>query len=114
MFFFLQTDDVGQLARLDRFIKLQLRKRNVENLQPRIKRFVKAYHEIRYNLAATKYVPNFDDMSIDDMRMIIRDVRGVSQADLARLSDQEVKVRFFAAVRREVIELEKDLIESMS
>jgi RNA-directed DNA polymerase len=114
MFFFLQTDDVNQLARLDNFIRLQLKQRGLGHLRPRIKRFVKTYHEIRFNLDETRYVPDFDNMSIDNMREMLRDIRGTSAADLAHMSDQEVHTRFFAAIRHEIIELERDLMESLS
>jgi RNA-directed DNA polymerase len=114
MFFFLQTDDMKQLARLDHFIYLQLRDRGLAHLRPRVKRFIRAYHEIRYNQDDTKYVPNFDDYTEADMKRAIHEVRGVAIQELNAMTVEELKKNFFAMVGKEVGDLEKDLIEAFS
>jgi hypothetical protein len=114
MFFFLQTDNMRQLARLDHFIYLQLRDRGLPRLRPQIKRFIRAYHEIRYNLFDTKYIPNFDNYSVEDMRRAINEVKGASLQELNSMGEEELKKTFFTMIGKEVGDLEKDLIEAFS
>lgn len=114
MFFFIQTDDINQLSRLDYFISSQLRKLRLGSIRNQVKRFVKAYHEIRYNISLTTYVPNFDDFTIDDMRILLIQITSKGKATINSMTDDEVTRLFDSIVGREVSTLEKDLIEFFS
>lgn len=113
MFFFLQTDDLVQLSRLDAFVQRQLERYSLGDFANSVKRFIKAYHEIRFNLDHTSYIPNFDSYSPVQMKETIRLIRGEIK-DLDAMNDEQIRELFFSSVGREVSELEKDLMEATS
>lgn len=114
MFFFIQSDDMRQLSRLDYFIKKQLKSRGFSNLHPSVKRFVKSYNEIRFNLNATRYIPNFDNFTTENMRGELAAMTGRPLAFFQTLDNKKVQDDFFRLIRKEVANLERDLFESFS
>lgn len=106
MFFFSMTQDVKQLKRLDRFVSRLWKK---VGMQGKPKTFVKAYHEIRFNMAKSKYVPRFDDYSLEKKMQLIADLQGVDLENIRDWTEEKVNKTFWRLVRREVSELEKDL-----
>lgn len=114
MQFFIQSEDLKQLSRLDYFVRSELKRRNLTHLIPSVKRFVKTYHELRYNTANTSYVPNFDNYSIEDMTREISLLRGENIAQIQAKPTQEIYRIFFSMIKREISDLEKDLMESFS
>ncbi|MGZ2382526.1 reverse transcriptase domain-containing protein [Rhizobium brockwellii] len=108
MFFFSLTEDLNQLKRLDNFVTRAWRRLGMEQYG-KPKRFVKAYHEIKFNLAASRYVPRFDDYTMDQKIelisiMLVRDVSEVQTWTVDRINRQ-----FLRLIRKEVAELEKDI-----
>lgn len=108
MFFFSMTKDVKQLKRLDRFVSRLWKKLDLAG-QGKPKTFVKAYHEIRYNLAKSKYIPRFDDYSLEKKMQLIADLQGVELESIKDWTEEKINKTFWRLVRREVSELEKDL-----
>jgi hypothetical protein len=108
MFFFSMTQDVKQLKRLDGFVGRLWKKLNLPG-QGRPKTFVKAYHEIRFNMAKSKYIPRFDDYSLEKKMQLIADLQGVELESVKDWSEERINKTFWRLVRREVSELEKDL-----
>ncbi len=108
MFFFSMTQDVKQLKRLDRFAARLWRKLGMAG-QGKPKTFVKAYHEIRFNMAKSKYIPRFDDYSLEKKMQLIADLQGVELDSIKDWTEEKINKMFWRLVRREVSELEKDL-----
>lgn len=115
MFFFAQIDDIRQLARLDNFVTKELRMRGLEHLRAKVKRFTRSWHEICLNFRETRYIPKFDQMSIDDMIKELSNAEGFSDAHYrSNYTEQEIRTKFTRLICHETRLLEKDLIEAIS
>ena len=66
LFFFSQSKNLNQLKHLDAFLAKHAKKVMSADEASRVKRFVKAYHEIRFNLDKSKYIPDFDNFNVDE------------------------------------------------
>jgi len=106
LFFFSQIDDMKLLFRLDAFIKAQCERFGIDTSETKIKRFVRAYHEITKNLASTNYIPDFDVMTVKEKRRTLRRVFGMTSAHMTKA---QVEYHFNKRIYRTVKELEKDL-----
>jgi len=114
LFFFSQSKNINQLQHLDAFLSKQVKRLiSAENTKG-IKRFVKAYHEIKFNLEATSYIPNFDTMNDDQKREQISILLPKKAGTLGLLSPEELDDLFQKAVSYEISDLEKDMMEVFS
>ncbi len=68
MFFFSQSNNIRQLKRLDAFVANQAKRVLKHQEKQQLKHFVKGYHEIRFNLDDTDYIPNFDNFDADEKK----------------------------------------------
>jgi hypothetical protein len=110
MMFFSHTEDLSQLAHLDAFIKQQLSRVSFPDQQlSNIKRFVKSYHEIRFNLSATQYIPNLDNFDLNDKVNAIMSLSNKSKEDVLSWDEQYIDEEFSRLMSREVHDLEKDV-----
>lgn len=115
LFFFSQTSDIHQLARLDKFIDAQLKQRNLFQLRPAIKKFVRTYHEIRFNLDQSKYIPKFDEYDVEQMIQTLSHAQGMPEEYYRdNLTPQEITDEFKRQIGRQTKELHQDLIEAFS
>lgn len=108
MFFFSMTEDLKQLQRLDRFVEQQWRKANLET-PGKPKKFVKAFHEIRFNASKTKYIPSFDEYTVEKKMEMISVMLGIEISTIQDWTAERINSKFWYLVRREVADLEKDL-----
>ncbi|WP_105427123.1 reverse transcriptase/maturase family protein [Neorhizobium tomejilense] len=108
MFFFSMTDDLKQLQRLDSFIAKTWRRLGMGQFGSP-KRFVKAYHEINFNLTSTRYIPRFDEYSTDQKIDLIATMKVIDRAVVANWAIERINRNFFQLIRKEVAELEKDI-----
>ncbi len=88
--FFARTENMRQLAHLDSFVSEQLARVNlpVEN-RLAIKQFIKSYHEIRFNLDETSYIPNFDNYDLGQKTEVVAILLGISLIE-AQTFDAEI------------------------
>ncbi|OME52814.1 MULTISPECIES: reverse transcriptase domain-containing protein [Paenibacillus] len=108
LFFYSQIDDQKLLYHLDWFIQKLCKQINLDsNVRTRIKRFVRTYHEIVFNLKNTNYIPNFDDFDLDEQRSVLQDVFDIR--DALKLTENEVKKTFKKNIFKFIKELEKDV-----
>lgn len=114
LMFFAQTQDIGQLKHLDSFLTSELRRLGFNRKEEHIKTFVKAFYEIRFNANGTNYIPNFDTSSREERLSIISLLSGVPLEVLATRSSEFLENEFSRLISREVIDLEKDVIEPFS
>lgn len=105
LFFFSQINDEGLLHSLDHFIKKQLLRFRIDP-KIHIKKFVRVYYEITKNLKNTKYIPNFDLISIKEKRKILKNVFGLKTKMMSRI---DIEYQFNKRIYRTIKDLEKDL-----
>jgi len=115
LFYFSQTQGIEQLKELDVCL-LKFTKSNLKTeSQKKLKRFVKAYHEIRYKFDRSTYFPNFDkferEQKIDSLRLLLDSQR---LPNLDRMKDKDIDKLFFRTISREVRETERDMFEAFS
>jgi retron-type reverse transcriptase len=110
MMFFSHTEDMRQLSHLDGFVKAQLRRVGFPaDRMADIKRFIKSYHEIKYNLLNTSYIPNLNLFSIGEKILAIA---ALSHRAIEEISTWDVLVidqEFSRLMSREVHDLEQDV-----
>ena len=105
LFFYSQITDLNLLFHLDDLVQKFIVRYNL-NGKIRCKKFVRAYHEMRQALHETKYIPNFDDYSIEEKREILVAVYG----DEAFLWNEKiVNQRFNMIMSREIRDIERDI-----
>lgn len=114
MMFFAQSDDLAQISYLDKFVADNLRLIGIDPLANGVKRFLKSYHEIRYNIGKSKYIPNFDAVEIDEKVRIISLLTGKSLEELGTRSVEEIEREYNKVIAREVSDLEKDVVGAFS
>ncbi len=114
MFFFLQTEDTSQLSRLDRLVRLQLNKNKKYKLIGKQKTFIKTFHELRFKGIKSKYIPNFDEITFEDMVNIICTITGIDKRKLEEKGEKFVRSEFKKIIKKEVSVLERDIMESFS
>jgi hypothetical protein len=108
--FFSYSENASQLAYLDRFVQKQLKrvgfpKESLIN----VKKFIKSYHEIRNNLNATRYIPNFDEYDDEKKREVIVTLTSHSEKEVMSWSSELLDSEFKAVISQEVNDLERDV-----
>lgn len=110
LMFFSRTENMRQLSHLDNFVKNQARSLGLEeNHISRIKRFVKSYHEINYNISKTQYIPNFDNYSSEQKSEVVAVLSGRSLAEVNALDIETIEMQFGRLLGKEVRDLEQDV-----
>ncbi|MEL7981928.1 reverse transcriptase domain-containing protein [Vreelandella titanicae] len=105
IFFFSEIDDKRLLFELDSIVDSLCRRFSV-NIKK--KRFVRAWHEIKYNRWRNNYFPNFDRYNIQDMASVIATHRGIREEEIDM--ELETLVReFWNIINREIKDLETDI-----
>lgn len=115
LFFFSQTKNVQQLKQLDAFVAKQVSKVLPPTDQKKIKRFVKAFYEIKFHGETSKYFPNFDEFDAEQKKAQISILLpSKTTAQLDALSAKELDDLFQKCISHEVSDLEKDMMEVFS
>lgn len=115
LFFFSQTNNVSQLSRLDAFVRQKAGEVLSAGDLERIKTFVKAYHEIRYNADSSAYFPNFDNFDSEQKKQQIGGLMPrKSRAELDAMTPEDLDALFRKCVSREIADLERDMMEAFS
>ena len=115
MFFFAQTDNMVQLKRLDAFVSEQAKQHKLKGAASEIKTFTKAFYEIRYRFDQSEYFPNFENFTLAQMVetiCLLEDNK--DPAIVSAWNVETIQARFWKLTRREISELEKDLLEVFS
>ena len=110
MMFFSHTEDLQQLARLDAFVSRLLSRMGFSVEQrSKIKRFVKTWHEIRYKMLETTYIPNFDLFDFSQKVNAVAALSGRKLAEVLSMDIESVETLFSRLISREVHDLEQDV-----
>jgi RNA-directed DNA polymerase len=114
MFYFSQINDVSLLTKMD----IQIRRAAVSKFGPeaanRVKRLVKAYHQIKYSYRDSDYFPNFDTYSREQKIAHLELLAPGKFRNLDAKSDQQISRIFGGSVWREVKRMERDTLSSFS
>ena len=106
MFYFSQIDNIDILHSLDHFVKKQIKRFNINYNSLQIKKFVRTYREIKFNLDNTNYIPNFDNLNISDKRIILTDIFDIK---IELMETSEIEYEFNKRIYKLIKEVEKDL-----
>ena len=109
LFFYSQITDLSLLYHLDDVVKKLIKRYKLEN-KIKIKRFVRTYAEMHQALHVTKYIPNLDDLTIEDKGKILSDIYNL---DLMEKSENTIEYHFRKIMKKEIMDIEKD-IQSIS
>jgi len=104
LFFFSEIDDLQLLHELDHFIEKLCKRFQVE-IKP--KSFVRAFYQIKHHIYETRYIPNYDKYSNDDMKEILKDYFGFENLD--KMTTRQIEYHFKKKVSKQVKDLETDL-----
>lgn len=110
MMFFARTEDKSQLAFLDRFVRNQLKRVEFpDEFRTKVKTFVKSYHQIRYNLHESDYIPNFDLFDQAQKIEVITSLTKIDEAEVLTWDILKIEQEFSKIISREVHDLEEDV-----
>lgn len=105
LFFYSQITDMSLLFHLDDVVKKLIRRYNLEN-KIKVKRFVRTFAEMHLALHETKYIPNLDNLSIDDKKKLLSDVY---EMDLTGKDERFLEIQFRRVMKREIRDIERDI-----
>ena len=103
MFFFSEINDERVLHSLDRHVS-KLSDRFGVKIRPKL--FVRTFHEIKHARHETRYIPNFDTYTMDQMKAVLKDYFG---KDLFGWADDEIRYEFRKKIDRQVRDLLTDV-----
>lgn len=107
LFFFSQIEDEKILFHLDNLIMKYVKRFNLQNeLQGKLKKFIRAYKEITNNFSNTRYIPKFDTFSLEDKRAFLTEV---CKVDIENKSEERIDRIFNNTIFSNLKSLEKDL-----
>lgn len=115
LFFFSQSKNLQQLKQLDAFVAKHASRILPSSDLTKLKRFIKAYYEIKFHAAVTKYIPNFDAFNGDQKKAQIAILLpGKTLQQIDALSPKELDDLFYKCISYEISDLEQDLMEVFS
>ena len=109
LFFYSQITDLSLLFHLDDVVQKMIKRYKLEG-KIKIKRFVRTYSEIRMALHETRYIPNLDNLKLEDKKVILSDIY---QMDLNDKDEHFVEILFHKIMKHEIRDIERD-IENIS
>lgn len=109
LFFYSQITDISLLYHLDDVVKKMIKRYKLDD-KIKIKRFVRTFAEMRMALHETKYIPNLDNLKLEDKKNILIDIY---QIDLSEKDERIIEIQFRKIMKREIRDIEKD-IENIS
>lgn len=105
LFFYSQITDKRLLFRLDNLVNKFVDRYNLGG-KIHIKRFVRTYFEIREALHVTKYIPNFDDFTIEQKKLLLREIYDLN---FSEMNDEKIEFEFRKVMATEIRDIEKDI-----
>lgn len=111
LMFFSYTEDKTQLSHLDAFLRSQLIRVGFPKDQlPSIKTFIKSYHEIRYNLSQTNYIPNLNNFDPNEKIAAIAALSTRwTKEEVSTWAIEVIEEEFSRLISREIQDLEQDI-----
>lgn len=106
LIYFSQINDMQLLCALDNFICKMLERFEIDKNKVKIKKFIRSYYQIKYNINKTKYMPNYDLYEENERRDILRKIFNVN---VNNKKSEEIDFLFEKRVFKSIRELERDL-----
>lgn len=103
LFFFSEMNNETLLHELDNYVAKLLKRFGIDK---KSKSFVRAFHEITHRRYETKYVPNFDTYTVNDMRSLLLEY---FYSKAAEWTDARVEYEFRRKIDRQVKDLLTDV-----
>jgi RNA-directed DNA polymerase len=103
LFFFSEINDESLLHTLDHYVKKLIERFGV-SIEP--KRFVRAFKELSYRKYETKYIPNYDNYDVDEMKAVLTDFFGMT---VEKMLEEEVEFEFNKKIGKQVKDLLVDV-----
>lgn len=107
LFFYSQITDMEVLFHLDNLIQKFCKKCHFNknsSMVLKLKRFVRAYMEIKNALHKTKYIPNIDEFTLENKKEILKNI-----IDLNNKSDRSIEFEFSKIMKKEIRDIERDI-----
>tara|TARA_R110002073_G_scaffold286397_1_gene451064 strand:- start:24 stop:869 length:846 start_codon:yes stop_codon:yes gene_type:complete len=114
MFYFSQINDMQLLAQIDAQIKKSMKKKFGPSEYKNCKRFIKTYHQIKYNYKNSNYFYNFDTFEKPEMIALLSRIFPGKFSNLGDMPDNVLRKIFHRTVTREVREMEHDTMGDFS
>ncbi|MBC3940930.1 reverse transcriptase domain-containing protein [Sphingomonas albertensis] len=114
LMFFSQTENLGQLARLDKFVVQQMTRLKLRSVLGGQATFLRSYHEIRYFGEASRYIPNFDTYTRSEKAQTIALLTDKTLAEVEARNAEFIDEQFDKLIAREVSDLEADVLAALS
>ncbi|WP_430470826.1 reverse transcriptase domain-containing protein [Thalassospira lucentensis] len=113
--YFSQINDLHQLKKLDQFVQSNVQEVFSGSEKSEVKSFIKAYHEIAFNFRKTTYIPNFDHSDLEEKKdkIALLDA-SIPFEKIDNYSEAEVIALFDRLLKREVRDIEKDVLSVLS
>lgn len=109
--YFVHTTDLTMLAEIQFMIERMLAKeKNWNFFKP--KKFLKVLEILKSPSRGvnSKYIPNFDNYTVAEMKTALGEIFGYGTKILAALSDTEIAKEFFSSIGKEIQSLERDIV----
>jgi hypothetical protein len=102
--FFSEINDEQLLHTLDHFVKILMKRFDVDIES---KKFVRTYYDLKYRRRETNYIPNFDKFTLEQKKHTLAHHFGL---DLGKYrSDKEIEYEFRKRIDKQVRDLEEDI-----
>lgn len=105
LFFYSQITDKKLLFHLDDIVKKLVFRYKLED-KIKVKRFVRSYNEIHFALHETRYIPNLDDLQLDDKVKLLSEIY---KMDLSGKDENFIEIQFRKIMKREIRDIERDV-----
>jgi len=105
LFFYSQITDMKLLFHLDDVVKKLVKRYGLED-KIRVKRFVRTYAEMRLALHETKYIPNLDNITLEEKKKLLTEIYDM---DLTEKDEQKIEIYFRRIMKREIRDIERDI-----
>jgi RNA-directed DNA polymerase len=110
MMFFSRTENMLQLSHLDSFVKQQLLRVGFPlNRHNEIKRFIRSYHQICFNLEKSEYIPNFEEFTLEQKTQVVAILLRRELAVVKTYDVETIEREFIRLIGQEVHDLEDDV-----
>src|SRR5690606_26639331 len=108
LFYFSQMEDTGFLYHLDWFIEQLLVKFKFHHIErKKVKSFVKAFYEIKYNVRNSDYIHRPDSLSFEEKKYLLVNTFNIPLRNLN--NSNSVEKLYKKLVYKPILEYEKDI-----
>lgn len=105
LFFYSQITDLNLLFHLDDVVNKLIERYKVKK-KIKVKRFVRTFHEMHLALHETHYIPNLDELQMDQKKQLLSEIYGM---DLTEKDDKYIEIQFRRIMKREIRDIERDV-----